>query len=194
MLIVSSLFSNKATGLLTTFVILSGVSVAALCYLLMIPESVPRVMRLKSIKQPHRALNSFASLVAVIRGARHNTPRPFWSVVVLLLTFTLSFFSFMGVYDASIVAFYAAPYKWGDREIGWYSACGSGGRALALLAVPIVARVARTEKGKLRTMQFMFLGYATATFAITLTESLSVVCMLSLFTGLTNTVAFGSLR
>ena len=93
MLIVSSLFSNKATGLLTTFVILSGVSVAALCYLLMIPESVPRVMRLKSIKQPHRALNSFASLVAVIRGARHNTPRPFWSVVVLLLTFTLSFFS-----------------------------------------------------------------------------------------------------
>ena len=82
-------------------------------------KQVPRAMRLKSIEQPHHALNSFASLVAVIRGARHNTPRPFWSVVVLLCTFTLSFFSFMGVYDASIVAFEAEPYKWGESQIGW---------------------------------------------------------------------------
>lgn len=140
-----------------------------------------------------RVLNSFGSFVLVIQGALHNTPRPFWSVVLLLCTFFLSFLAFMGVFDASIVAFEVVPYKWDDQNIGWYSAAGSGGRALALLAVPIIRNV-KTEAGKLCTIQLMFLVYTVATVGITCTTNVVFVASLSTLTGVSNTIAFGILR
>lgn len=65
---------------------------------------------------------------------------------------------------------------------------------MTLLIVPLIGKIAKSERAKLRTIQAMFLGYAVATCGITLTKNLYVVCALSMLTGLTNTVAFGSLR